>query len=367
MAQILYRNPKTDLTEIREFTDKAPYKAWVKTRVGESVNIELKEFATDAALGLLRIADPILTTVSQGYQKQKDLVGDKIFYPLRVAKESGRFPAWGKESMIIPNNLKRDLGQQVVRLQTQGGYIQFGLDEYAEGFGIENREINEAAMTGDQLLFGRQMTIDSQISLVREQIQAVLATTVGSYATNFALSGAGKAWATTGDATKDMLQLRALVGKTNGQNPQVAWFTPTAWYLFTNNPSVFNKIKYGGTPADPAQLYVGGESAVARLLGVEEVVVAWASYLYSTTGGFLQAAGTTDYLWEATNSACAGFAIRGQGWMVPAFGYTYERLNSPIVESYYDNATKTMKYDTEHFFSSAVTKNDAGAMYYALA
>ena len=362
--KVLYRNPSTDQIEVKEFTDRAAYRRYVhdpKTGL-----IILKEFAADAALGNLRIADPVLTNISQGYQPQQQLIGDILFPSVRVDKETGRFPAWGKEMLIIPGNLKRGLGQPVQRMQNLTGWITLSLDEYAEGFNIENREINEWAGTGDQLLTGRQTMVDEQLRLVREQIQAVLATTVGSYATGNALSGAGKDWGGTGDCVKDMQQLVAIVRKQNSRTVDLVWFTPTAWYLFTNNPNTFNKIKYGGTPVDPAQLWIGGEAAVAKLLGVRQVVVANVSYTTGTQGGFNQAAGTTDWLWEATNGACAGCAITGLGWMVPSFGYTYERRNSPIVESWYDNSVKSMKYDTEHFFNSAVTKTDGGAMYYAI-
>ena len=366
--RILFRNPSTGLVEIKDFSDRAKYQSYVKVYDGQGgVRIELKEFAANSQLGLLRIADPILTALSQGYPAQDGFIGDKIFTEVRVPKESGRFPAWGKEALVIPSNLKRGVGQVVAQLSNQSGWITFGLDEYAEGFPVENRELNEWAGTSDQLLTGRQSMVDQHIALVREQAQSVLATTDTVYETNFALSGAAKAWGTTGDPVKDMLQAIALVRKYNVAMPAIAWFTPTAWYLFTNNPSVFNKIKYGGTPADPAQLYMGGQKAVAQLLGVKEVVVAWASFVYGTTGGFNQAAGTADWLWEQVNGACAGVAIVGQGWMVPAFGYTYERENSPIVESWYDNSIKSMKYDSEHFFSSAITKKDAGFLYYALA
>ena len=197
MQNVLFRNPKTGLVELREFSDRAPYQAWNKVRDGQgNASIELKEYAANDQLGLLRIADPILTTNSQGYPKQKGFIGDEIFPPIKVAKESGRFPAWGAESFIIPSDLKRGIGQKVVRLQNQSGWILFGLDEYAEGFNVENRELNEWAASSDQLLFGRQMMVDSHLALVREQIQSVLATTVGSYASGFVLSGAAKAWGT---------------------------------------------------------------------------------------------------------------------------------------------------------------------------
>ena len=363
--RILFRNPKSGLVELKEFSDRAAYAKWVKDPVtGE---IGLKEFAADSQLGLLRIADPVLTTISQGYQPQQDLIGDILFPPVKVQRESGRFPAFGKELLLIPGNIKRPVGGVVTRYQSQTGYITMSLSEYAEGFNVENRELNEWVGTSDQLLIARQNGVNEQIALYREYLQSVLATTTGSYATNYALSGAAKAWATAGDPIKDMLQLIALVRKTNTRRVDTVWFTPTAWYLFTNNRNVINRIKYGGSPADPAELYVSGENAVAKVLGVQRVVVAWASYAYGTTGGFNQAAGTTDFLWEAVNGACAGCAVTGLGWMIPAFGYTYELLNSPIVESWYDNSVKSMKYDYEHFFDPAVTKTDGGGMYYALA
>jgi hypothetical protein len=363
--RMLYRNPSTDLMEVKEFSSKAPYRQWVKDANGVIV---LKEFAADTQLGLLRVADPVLTNIAQGYQPQEGMIGDILFPSVKVAKESGRFPAFGKEMRVLPGgDIKRAVGGLVQRMITQTGYIQLSLSEYALGFNVENREINEWAGNSSQLLVARQTTLTEKIRLYREYLQMVLATTVASYATNFALSGASKAWATTGDPIKDMLQSIALVRKTNGKNPDVVWFTPTAWYLFCNNTIVKNTIKYGGTESAPAQLYVGGESAVARLLGVKQVVVAWASYTTGTDGGFLQAAGTDAWLWESVNSACAGCAITGLGWGVPSFGYTYERLNSPIVESWYDNSVKSMKYDSEHFFDPAVTKTDGGAMYYALA
>lgn len=362
--KLLYRNPSTEKVEVKEFSANLPYRQWVKNPEGV---IELKEFAGSAQLGNLRIADPILTTIAQGYPEIKNLIGDILFPSVRVAKESGRFPAFGKECFVIPTSIKRSVGGRVERMTIQQGWVQISLSEYALGFDIDNREINEWAGASGQILTTRQRYLDNKIALVREQNQMTLATTDTLYASGFSLSGASKAWATTGDAMRDMLQLIALVRKTNNQQPDVVWFTPTAWYLYCNNVSVKTSIKYGGTPEKPAQLYVGGEAAVAQSLGVAKVVVAWASYAYGSEGGFNQTPATMDYLWESINGACAGAMITGLGWGVPSFGYTYERLNSPIVESWYDNAVKSMKYDTEHFFDSAITKNDGGAMYYELA
>lgn len=364
--KILFRNPSTGLVEAREFADRAKYQAYVTNK--ETGNIELKEYASDAPLGLVRIADPVLTTIAQGYQPQKTFIGEDLMVDVEVQKETGRFPAFGAESLLIPEGLKRGIGQKVVRLITQSGWVPFSIDEYAEGFDIDDREVNEWAAGGDQLLTARQNTVDSQIGLKMESLIMTLMTTYANYASGFYFSGASKDWTNSGDPVKDMLQLVSLVRKQNAQISGLkAWFTPTSWYLFTNNLSTVNRIKYGGTPIDPAQLYVAGEAAVAKLLGVDEVKVAWASYRYGTTGGFKQTTGTADWLWESVGNACAGVCVVGAGWMVPSFGYTYRRKGTPYVQSWYDNSVTSMKYDTHNIKTPAITKNDGGALYYNLA
>jgi hypothetical protein len=147
--KLLYRNT-AGVLEFKESTEKIQtYKAWDREN---PEGISLKEFSgANADLSLLRIADPVQTGLVQGY-KLPSVIGDKLLTPVRMAKETGRFPAFGKEAMFIPYNLKRDLGQPVQRVNTQSGYVLQSLSEYAQGVGIENREFNEFAGTRDQLI-----------------------------------------------------------------------------------------------------------------------------------------------------------------------------------------------------------------------
>jgi hypothetical protein len=108
------------------------------------------------------------------------------------------------------------------------------------------------------------------------------------------------------------------------------------------------------------------------LLEVSKVIVGYATNgtpsLPGADGGKGKSALTMAYLWDSVYSACAGCAIVGSGGgFEPAFGYTWERMNSPVVESYYDNTTKSQVWDYEHFFDPAITLNTAGAIYYSLA
>jgi hypothetical protein len=330
--------------------------------------LDVKEFAV-AELGLLRIADPVATSLVQGFTNA-EMIGDQILTPVKMAKETGRFPAFGKEAFVIPyDNIKRAVGEKVQRVQMQTGYVTQSLDEYALGVTLENRERNEWAGSPDLLLNGKLKVVVDKIAGYREYAQSKLITTYTNYDSNLRFSGAAKAWASTGDPVKDGRQLILDVQKYNGRRPNVFWFNPTSWELFINNTAVLNRIKYGGEPITPAQM---STQAAAQLLQVEKVVVGYAvagsPSAPGSEGGVKKSAVTMSYLWEATNSSCAGCAIVGTGGGIePAFGYTWERMNSPVVESYYENRTKSQVWDYEHFFSPAITLNTAGGIYYSIA
>lgn len=338
----------------------------VYVRNPQSGLLETKEFA-DSQLGLLRIADTVMTSLVQGYTNA-EMIGDKLFTPVKMAKETGRFPAFGKEAFVIPTNLKRAIGEKVQRIQTQSGYVTMSLSEYALGVALENRERNEWAGSPDMLLTSKLNQVAGKIALLREKTQAVLATTNGSYASGLSTSGASKAWGSTGDAVKDMLDLILLVQSYNGIRPNKVWFSPAAWALWRRNKAVIDLLKYQGDMASPARVTTQGTAA---LLEVQEVVVGYAVYGTggkASEGGVGKGALTMGYVWDSVQSANAGCMITGTGGGIePAFGYTWERANSPVIESYYDNSTKSQVWDYEHFFDPAVTLNTAGGQYYSLA
>jgi len=128
-------------------------------------------------------------------------------------------------------------------------------------------------------------------------------------------------------------------------------------------------MKYQGTDANPARVTAQG---TASLLEVSECLIGYAVVgtpsAPGSDGGVGKSAPTMSYLWDSVQSANAGCMIVGSGGGIePAFGYTWERMNSPVVESYYENQTKSQIWDYEHFFDAAVTLNTAGGLYYSLA
>jgi len=331
--------------------------------------LEVKEFASDSQLSLLRIADPVATNLVQGYTNAK-LIGDSLLTVVPMEKETGRFPAFGKEAFVLRGDLKRAVGGKVATLQTQNGYVTMSLDEYALGCEIEKREMNEWAGSPDQLVNGKLMQVTDSIMLYKEYLQATALTTYTNYATGHHQTGASLKWATDGDPIVDFeTYVREPIEKANGKGPNKAWFNQTAWRLFRNNAQVLNRIKYGGSAITPAQMSL---KAAAELLEVDEVLVGKAVEGYSgalgADGAPKKSAVTGRYLWEKANSSAMGGLIVGNGSGIePAFGYTWTRKNSPIVESWYKNENKSQRWDSEYFFNAAVTLNSAGAIIYSIA
>lgn len=367
--KMLYRNPESGQIEFAEttFVPKS-VPMWQRDPNTGAIGEKPVEFASNSQLSILRIADPVLTSLVQGFSNAS-MIGDKLCTPVRMAKETGRFPAFGKEAFVIRGDLKRAIGGKVARLSTQSGYVTMSLSEYALGFGVENRELNDWAGTPEQLINARMLQTVDNIALYREYLQATLMTTYTNYASTHYASGAAKAWASTGDPVADFEDMRQVVMKYNGRRPNKAWFNPAAWVLFKKNAAVLNRVKYGGSNIDPAMVT---QQMAAALLEVDEVLVGYAVYgapsANAADGGVKKSALTMGYAWEKTNSSCAGLCIVGTGGGIePAFSYTWERANSPVVESWYDNSTKETKYDYEHFFDPAVTLNTAGAILYSIA
>jgi|GEM_PF-4848085 hypothetical protein len=341
---------------------------YIYYRRNENGLLEAKEFATDSTLALLRISDPVLTQLVKGYTNA-EFIGDRCLTPVPMPKQTGRFPAFGQEAFVIAGTLERIPGATISRLNMQTGYVTATISQYAEGVAVPQEDLNEWAGSADMLINGKVGTVTSRIMLKREYLQAVACTTTTNYASGHYISGAAFAWASTGDPIQKAWDAQELILKKNGRMGNVAFFSWGAWTLFINNASVLKRIKYGGTPIAPAQVT---PQAVAQLLHVDEVLIGGAVYgtgsAPGSDGGVGKSSLTKSFVWDSVQSNNFGILIRGKGSGIePAFGYTWVRQNSPVVESYYENQSKSMIYDQQHFFTPAVTANEAGVLYYSIA
>jgi len=319
------------------------------------------EFA-DPILGTLRIADPILTSQSQGF-RNTELVGDVLFPAVPTEKETGKFPAFGQEAFKL-HNTKRNLRGDVAKMNVVQGAVTLTLDEHSLGFELDDRELEEFAVSKETLMLARQFMVDDAVALEREINRAIAATTSGNYSSSNKTSGAGFAWASTGDPIQNIQTGREAIRQAIGRYPNVAIFDPKAWNLFRNNAAVRDRIKYSGSFNDRAMV---STDIAASLLELNKVVVGTAVVGSGLGGGVGETALTKQDVWGAVQQGNVILAYVGTGIMQPGFGMGAIKKGYPKATSYRWEPRKVMVYETEHIYGDIVTYADAGYLAYSIA
>ncbi len=322
---------------------------------------EAHEFSSgDYALAQERIADELLTQYSVGYKNQ-DFVGDKHLPIVKMEKRIGRIPAFGQE-IFKSYVTTRSLGAPVQHIETQDGYIITSLSEHSLGFDIDRQILDEWAGTVDQLLLSKQSQVSGGIGLDRELQQAQLATTPAHYATGLATTPS-VAWSDNGDAYADIDDKISAIVAACGRFPSVMTISYGAYRLLKRNKSILDRIRYQGTQGAPAKVTTDTLSA---LFDIPLVQVGRAILGLGTEGGVNQTALTKTFVWDHFETNCVALAVTGLGWQELSFGYTYQKNLSPIVESWWDNRTKSQNYDEQHFFDALGVSNEAGGLLYGM-
>lgn len=322
---------------------------------------EIKEFSSgDYALAQARMVDELLTEYSVGYKNQ-DFVGDNHFPIVKMEKRVGRIPTFGTE-IFKSYVTTRALGSPVAHIATQEGYTLTSLSEHSLGFDIDRQVLDEWGGTPDQLLLSKQSQVSAGIGLDRELQQAQLATTASNYASGLATTPTVP-WSTNGDAYADIDDMISSIVSACGRFPGIMTISYGAYKLLKRNKSILDRIRYQGTQGAPAKVTT---QTLAALFDIPEVQVARAIVGLGVEGGVNQTALTKSFVWDYFNTNCIALAVKGVGWMELSFGYTYQKTNSPIVESWYDNKTKSQNYDEQHFFDALAVSNQAGGLLYGM-
>jgi hypothetical protein len=315
----------------------------------------------DPVLAAARIQDPILTTQSQGF-RNTDLIGDLFFPMVPTEKETGRFPAWGKEAWKL-HFTKRSLRGEVAHMEAVQGYIKLEEDEHSLGFELDDREADEYAVGRESMMFTRQTMVDDALALEREINRAIALTTYGNYNAGNYQSGSGFAWNASGDPITHFQAGREAIRAKIGKYPNVAAFDPTAWNKFRNNAAVRDRIKYSGSFAERAMVSL---AAAAELLEVDQVVVGKAVYTGTIFPGAGETAAVTGDVWGAVQAGNAILAYRALGIMTPGFGMGAAKKGYPKTTSYRWERTKSWVYETEQIYADVVTLKDAAYLMYGI-
>lgn len=283
----------------------------------------------------VRVIDPVLTNVAQGYANQ-DFVGNKLFPRVPVATRGGQIIEFSREAYRL-YALKRQAGGRTARIQF--GYLgkPFALYQDAVEAPIPREHMQDAAITPGLDLGVRAVNVGMRaVAMSLEFDQATLATTFANYAAGnrVTLAGATK-WSTaTGAPLTDVDTAREAIRQQCGIYPNVMVLSPLAFNACKNNPAVVGRFQYNGLTAPDGTGITA--AMLAGLFNVKEVVVA---------GGIsFSEANVGSDLW-GNNAVLACVGLGGIGAELPSYGYTYALEGNPLVEApYWEEATKSWIY-----------------------
>jgi hypothetical protein len=301
------------------------------------------------SLEQVRIVDPLLTTVVQGYT-QPDFVGSFLFPPVPVDSRTGHIIEFGKEDFALYNTRRAPGGPTKRRSMTYGSRKYSLYQDSIEGE-LPREFLEESNVSTVNFDFQRMAAESAMrtISLSLEYEQAKLATDATKYDTNHkqTLSGTDQFDDPASDPIATVNSWREAIRATIGVYPNSAIIGPGAFNGLENNPRIRDQTKYVSAESVT-------QDSLARMFKLDRGVRIGSSLvLDETTGGFTDIWGNVmilAYVPPGTNNR-----------FVPAYGYTYTLKGYPLAERpYYDDNHKTWYFPATAERSPELTSMAAG-------
>ena len=281
------------------------------------------------------VIDPILSNHARGYRNAK-FVGDVLFPRVPVPNRSMTLLKFGKQS-FRKLNTRRAPGSNVKRVQYgyESGNIALVQDSVEGVVPVEHQEEASKVPGIDLGAHAINMVLDS-VDPGLELDTAQLARDPANYDVNhkLALAGAARWTSDSSDPGADIGNAKEAIRGYIGPRPNVLMLGPSAVKALKRHPKIIDRFKYTSS----ASLTLDMLAAYFEL----EKVVSAAVYLPETAGDTTRA---TDI--RGDDAILAYVPQAGQNFMVPSYGYTYELMGYPQVETpYYARETKSWIYPT---------------------
>lgn len=273
----------------------------------------------------LRVQDPVLTELAQGYHNN-ELVGETLMPTVEIEKEAGKIPTFGRLAFRLPSTV-RNLRGSSNRLDPEDiGAIDVALEEHDVEYAIDYREENEAIFSLRQFALN---TTQDVIALGREKAVAALALNESRYETNnkITLSGTSQFSHKEADIFKVFDTAIRAVKRAIGRKPNVCVISGDVWAVLKEHPQLMEKIKYSQTAIVTPELF-------AKLIGIDTVKIGEAVY---EEGGQLKDIWSKDIV----VAYVAPRSTERKGTVYePSYGYTVRRQKGLFVDTYKESGGK---------------------------
>ena len=276
-------------------------------------------------LAALRVQDPVLTKLAQGYHNL-ELIGEVLMPTVEIDKEAGKIPKFGRLAFRLPSTV-RNLRGTSNRLDPEDiTAIDVALEEHDVEYAIDYREENEAIFSLRQFALN---TTQDVIALGREKEVATLALDESKYdsGNKVTLSGTSKITSKQADIFAMFDTGIRAVKRAIGRKPNVCVIAGDVWAALKKHPAVIEKLKY-------SQVAIVTPEVFAKLIGIDTVKIGEAVYEESNQ--------LKDIWSDAIVLAyVAPRSTERKGTVYePSYGYTVRRQGGLFVDTYKENGGK---------------------------
>jgi hypothetical protein len=297
-----------------------------------------------------RVADPVLSTLAQGYANP-DLIGAELLPIVAHPKEGGFIPAFGKEAFQAYNTRRAPRGSFARVDLGMADPIPFQMAEDGVEVPVDLREGEEAAGVLDM-----EMAATAQASYIlmrsHERAVAALASNGANYAGNTAALAGNDRWDVYAHADSnpfaDVENAKEAVRSKVGRYPNVLVLGAKVYAALKSHPVVVDRIKHTSAAVVTAQMLAG-------LFDVERVLVG-RDVTASAAGAFSDVWGKVALL-----AVVAPAGSRSLG--TPAFGYTLRKTSYPTVRRYFDEQTNSNVVQAQDILVPKILSPGAGYLY----
>lgn len=279
-------------------------------------------------LDQVRVIDPILTQLAQGY---KNAEGVATFFGPAVSMNTraGRTLVFGKEAFAAQNFLRAP-GSNIQKIQNEFGTRSFSLRQEAISWEIAE-EIAAEAKNGAAQLDLRQYAAKDAANRLMQSWEITVADAVtasASYETSCVFdlatraSGADKFNAATSDIEVLIDEAKEAVRAQIGTYPNKMVISPDAFNALKRNKRIRDFMQRG---------VLVNEATLANIFGLDEIRVARRLKLNQSSGALENIYNNVAVLFYQPSGATDGFApALDANYGNPAFGYTYTLAGYPI-------------------------------------
>ena len=276
-------------------------------------------------LAALRVQDPVLTNLAQGYHNL-ELVGEVLMPTVEIDKEAGKIPKFGRLAFRLPSTV-RNLRGTSNRLDPEDiTAIDVALEEHDVEYAIDYREENEAIFSLRQFALN---TTQDVIALGREKEVATLALDESKYdaGNKVTLSGTSKITSKQADIFAMFDTGIRAVKRAIGRKPNICVIAGDVWAALKEHPAVIEKLKY-------SQVAIVTPEVFGKLIGIDTVKIGEAVYEESNQ--------LKDIWSDAIVLAyVAPRSTERKGTVYePSYGYTVRRQGGLFVDTYKENGGK---------------------------